>query len=148
MNALAAFLYTSSAAWHSVNAYYFLLKSAPFVTTYRLTDERSEVLASDVISWYGGMHAAIASFALVSAFRVFSLPKLDIQVPLLLGAVASSQAYLVQPEDRWRPELRWLSIVSTGLAVLHGGLSLYIYRSSSKGMVVGLIDSLQAFINK
>lgn len=106
------------------------------------------MLASDVISWYGGMHAAIASFALVSAFRVFSLPKLDIQVPLLLGAVASSQAYLVQPEDRWRPELRWLSIVSTGLAVLHGGLSLYIYRSSSKGMVVGLIDSLQAFINK
>ena len=146
MSFFAAFLYTTSAAWHGVNAYYFLLKSEPFVATYRAADERNDTLAADVISWHGGLHGVLSAYALISAFRVFSLPRLDLQIPLLLGAAAASQAVLVRPDDNWRPELRWLSIVSTGLAVLHGMLALYIYRASSKGMIVGVIDSVQNFL--
>lgn len=148
MSLVAAFLCTTSAAWHGINAYYFICKSTPFVSTYRLTDERTEALASDVISWYGGLHAVISAYSLISVFRVVSQKRVDIQVPLLLGAVAASQGALVKPEDRWRPELQWVSIVSTGLAVLHGMLALYLYRKTSKGVVTGVIDSIQNFINK
>jgi hypothetical protein len=148
MSIVAAFLCTTSAAWHGVNAYYFCVKSVPFVRTYRLTDERTESLASDVISWYGGLHAVLSVYAFISAFRVFSLPKVDMQVPMLLGAVGLSQGILVRPDDRWRPELKWITIINSSLAFAHLSLALFLYRRSSSGFIIDIINNFQKFINK
>lgn len=148
MSLVAAFLCTTSAAWHGVSAYYFCTKPGPFVRTYRLTDERTESLASDVISWYGGLQAVLSAYAFISAFRVFSLPKVDIQVPLLLGTAAASQAILIKPNDLWRPELQWLSLINSALAFSHLCLALFLYRRSSGGFLVGAINSVQKFINR
>jgi hypothetical protein len=148
MNVLAGFLFTSSAVWHGINAYYFTLKAVPFIKTYRLTDERSEILAADVLSWHGGLHGVLAAFALYSTARLFTASKLDIQVPLLLGAAALSQVVLVQPEDRWRPELKWLTIINSALSLGHTLMSIYIYRKAPINPLVGVINGVQSLINK
>ena len=147
MNITAAFLYTTTAAWHGVNAFFFCARSNAFIKTYSLTDERSDTLASDVVSWQGGLHAALSAFSFISAFRVFTLPKLDMQVPLLLGAVSLSQSILVRPYDRWRPELSWFTIINGGLAFSHLLLALFAYRASSSNMVLGVLNSVQKMIN-
>lgn len=147
MNVCAAFLYTTSAAWHGVNAYFFCTRSSAFIKTYRLTDERSEALASDVISWQGGLHVVLGAFSFLSAFRVFSIPKLDMQVPLLLGSVSLSQAVLIKPGDRWRPELSWLTIINGGLAFSHLLLAFFAYRASSTNMVLDVLNGVQKMIN-
>lgn len=148
LSASAAIIYTASAAWHGVSAYYFGLKPGPFVKTYRLTDERSEILASDVLSWQSGIHAVLSLYSLTSFFRIFSTPKLDLQPSLILGATALSQALLVRPHEVWRPELQWLTIINAGLAFSNLLLSLVIYRSTQSNMILDVLNGVQKLINK
>lgn len=116
--------------------------------TYRLTDERSEVLAADVVFWYGGFHAVFSLAGILSTLRLIANKRLDIQVPLLLGSAAASQVATLHPGDHWRQELHWLRIVSGSLAIAHLGLAIYIQRTYSSNFLVDVINGIQHFINK
>ena len=148
MNVIAGFLYTSSAVWHGVNAYYYLAKPEACVKTYMLTGEGTDILAADVLSWLGGMQGALSVFALSSVVKLLSNGKLDFQVPFLLGSVALSQVATMRTEENWRPELYSLVIVNGLLSLGHFMLSFTVYRRSQANMLVGALDGIQRFINK